>query len=115
MFDLNEQQECELLVQYLELKKYKFTHIHNEMYTKSWSQKRKAKNLGVKSGVPDYLIIVNNQIVFIEMKRAKKGLSKVSDTQKEWIDALNNCQNVEAKVCYGAQEAISFLDEVHEP
>jgi hypothetical protein len=37
---------------------------------------------------------------FLELKRAKKSLSKVSEVQKFWIDELNKINNVEAIVCY---------------
>jgi len=43
-----EAQECETLVDYLELKNLKFSHINNEMRTSSWGQKIKAKKQGVR-------------------------------------------------------------------
>ena len=37
-----------------------FTANPNNTYTKSWSQKRKMKNEGVRQGYPDMTIITNN-------------------------------------------------------
>jgi hypothetical protein len=46
---------------------------------------------------------------FLELKRAKKSLSKVSEAQKFWIDKLNEVENVEACVCYGCEQAINLI------
>ena len=47
--------------------------------------------------------------VCVEMKRAKKSLSRVSDEQIDWIDTINRYGYANAKVCYGAGEAIDFV------
>jgi hypothetical protein len=99
------------LVQYLELKGYKFTAIPNSTYTKSIQQKMKNKRSGLRPGLPDLLVVVPNiGLVFIELKRVKGGV--VSQAQKDWIAALNSCPGVEAVVCKGAQEAIDFLESL---
>lgn len=46
------------------------------------------------------IILKRNSLLFIELKRQKKSLSKVSKEQKEWIKALNDISNVEAVVAY---------------
>lgn len=102
--------ECLALVEYLELKKLKYSHIHHEMFTRSWAQKNKAKRLGVKSGVPDYIICLKDILLFIEMKREKGG--SVSEAQKGWIEELNIFPNVEAHVCNGFEEARKVIDEL---
>lgn len=107
---LTEDEECFLLVEYLEAKRIKFAHIHNEMYTKYWSQKNRAKALGVRPGVPDYMMIVNGKMVFIEMKRKKK--SKVSDHQKIWLEELNKINNVYGFICYGYDEAKEVIESL---
>ena len=112
-----EYDECVKLVQYLCIKKLKFTHVHNEMYTKSWSQKNKAKALGVCPGVPDYMIVIPNDrsedgisyILFIEMKRVKGYV--VSDAQKAWQRALNGVTNVQSYICKGFEEAKEVIDK----
>ena len=107
---LTEYQECVVFVEYLNLKNIKFSHIHQEMWTPSFNQKRKAKCLGVNSGVPDYIICLPNVLLFCEMKRIKKSV--VSPTQKEWIKALNDIGgSVEAIVCKGADEAIEEIEK----
>lgn len=63
-----------------------YTHIANETYTKYWSVKVKNKKLGVKPGVPDYLLVGNKSLMFLEMKRKKGG--KISVEQEKWLDAI---------------------------
>lgn len=103
-----EYEECLALVDFLKLQHLLFTHIPNETFTKSWNQKLKNKAMGVSSGVPDYIVVLPDKILFIEMKRAKKG--RVSPDQEVWIKALNDA-GTPARVCCGAQEAIDFIKE----
>jgi hypothetical protein len=104
-----EDQEQQRVVEYCDLRGYPRFRIPNETFTRSWSQKRKNKSLGVSAGVPDLGVIVNNRLIFIEMKRIK--LSATSTEQKEWIERLN-AANVPARVCKGFDEAKAFIDEV---
>ena len=111
-----EEEEQTTFVQWLGVKKLKFTAIPNSTYTLSWNQKRKNKATGVRKGLPDLLIIIpentrssNGGLIFIEMKRRKGGV--VSPEQKEWIAALNGVMNVEAWVCRGADEAIKTMEK----
>lgn len=111
-----EYQECVTLVHYLTLKNVLHTHIHNEMYTKSWKQKKKAKDLGVSSGFPDYFIFVPKErsktkkaeCLLIEMKRKKGGT--VSKNQKEWLENLATHDELHVAVCKGFDEAKEFCD-----
>lgn len=108
-----EEVECILLVEYLDIllsqsKIVEYSHTAQETYTKSWQQKRKNKRMGVRSGVPDYIIITPTRVLFIEMKRLKGG--RLSLTQKHWIDAINNTCCI-ATVANGFQEAKKFLEE----
>ena len=106
-----EYEECVAFVEYLKLKNLLFTHIAQETYTKSWNQKRKNKAMGVRKGFPDYVIVVKNKLIFIEMKRKKGGV--VSDEQAGWQNALKNISpNVYAEICYGADEAINFVEYI---
>ena len=102
-----EADEQKVFVQWLELMGYKFSRIAQETYTPYWGQKIKNKQLGVRRGLPDLLIIVNNTLVFIEMKRKSGGA--ISEEQQGWCDALNHCDGVTALVCRGADEAIEFI------
>ena len=72
---------------------------------------------GLKKGVPDNFIAEPRgkyNGLFIELKRAKKSLSKKSEEQKRWIKALNE-KGYKAVFCYGAEEAkrevLKYLDK----
>jgi hypothetical protein len=62
------------------------------------------------AGVPDYIVVLpaGRGVMFVELK-AMDG--KPSIPQMEWINALDFCDNVGAKVCYGANEAIAWIEE----
>jgi len=102
------EEQC-ALVQWLELKKLKFTAIPNSTYTSSWNQKMRNKRMGLNPGLPDMLIITKRGLLFVEMKRLKGG--KVSDYQKSWIDSLNECNGITAQVCVGFDEAKKFISK----
>jgi hypothetical protein len=109
----SEYEECKVFVQYLKLKQASkrvllYSHIPNETYTTSWNQKIKNKQMGVVPGIPDYLVITRNKIIFVEMKRVKGN--KSTPAQDVWINTLNSL-GTPAKVCYGADEAIKFVEE----
>jgi VRR-NUC domain len=101
-----EDDEQRTVVRYCAVKGHRLHHSNNEMYTKSWKQKARSKSLGVSSGFPDLLIIVNNKLIAIEMKRVKGGV--VSDNQREWLQALDAC-GIPSYVCRGADEAITVI------
>ena len=110
-----EEQEQMNFVSWLRVHKIKHIHIANERMA-SVVYKKKLKALGTYAGFPDLMIFLPNKILFIEMKRSDKRLSRVSKEQKEWIDFLDiwseNLYSVStAKVCYGASEAIEFVKE----
>ncbi len=116
-----EQEEQENLVFWLEMKGLKFSAIPNGTYNPYVSQQRKNAHAGLRPGLPDLLIIIPENpdqerfapsLLWIEMKRAKKSLSKVSPEQQEWIDRLNGIPNVEAVVCYGCDQAIAHIEEL---
>lgn len=114
------------VVQWLEVNRYRFTAFPHETYTKSWSQKNKNTRMGVKAGVPDLMILLKRgAILFIEMKAPKLKLKNgtwkenwregadsrggVKFYQKEWIEALNDINYVQAEVCYSSEEAIELI------
>jgi Holliday junction resolvase len=67
------------------------------------------QRIGVKSGCPDFVVVLKDKIVFIEMKRQKGGV--VSDDQVEWIAAILSSGGY-AAICKGADEAISYLGKL---
>ncbi|PZM81822.1 hypothetical protein DLH72_04980 [Candidatus Gracilibacteria bacterium] len=111
-----------MLANLLRANNYKFTKNPNETFTKFYNVKRKNKLEGVSAGVPDMMIILKRgSLLFIELKRRKKILksgklstsnSKISKEQIEWIEELNKIPNVEACVCYGADEAWEKVQEL---
>lgn len=103
-----EEVEQRLVVQYLELMGCKFTAIPNSTYTKSWKQKTKNRDQGLRAGFPDLAIIADNQFFCIEMKRSKGGT--VSPEQKSWHEALNRA-DVPTYVCKGFEEAKAVIDK----
>lgn len=103
-----EEEEQIVLVEWLELHNLKFSAIPNSTYTKSWKQKIKNKRMGLRPGLPDLLVIVNDTIVFIELKRRSGGV--VSPEQKEWQENLNRCNDVHSYICKGASAAIAILE-----
>jgi hypothetical protein len=103
-----EYNEQKLVVQYLELKKVKFTAIPNSTYTQSWGQKSMNKAMGVRAGLPDMFLIIKNQPLFLEMKKKKGG--KLSEYQKSWYEAINKA-GIPCYVCNGFEEAKKVIDK----
>lgn len=106
-----------VVVQWLELQGLKFTAIPNSTYTKSWKQKSKNKNTGLRPGFPDLIILIaphqaidgRGRLLALEMKRQKGGV--VSAEQKAWIAALNGLKtpHIDSVVAHGSQEAIEYI------
>lgn len=110
--DPYEYNECCTLADYLDTlqrqrKILRYTHIPNETWTKSWSQKIKNKKQGVRKGFPDYVIVCHYRLVFIEMKRKKGG--EIKPEQQEWIDDLQKL-GFTAVICRGFDEAKIVID-----
>ena len=106
-----EEDEQATFVQWLEAKKIKFTAIPNSTWTHSWSQKVKNKKTGLRPGFPDMVCALPAKgLLFIEMKRRKGGF--VSPEQQQWLDALQALDGVEARACYGCDNAIAFVEEI---
>lgn len=106
-----EKVEVQKLADFLRVRRIPFTHVANERVA-SVAFKKKLASMGVSAGFPDMLIFLPNLIVAIEMKRAKKSLSKVSDKQANWVETINTYDYAKAKVCYGASEAKEWLREL---
>lgn len=92
---------CELLL--LQKKITAFSHIPQETFTKSWGVKRKNTAMGVRSGVPDMLIVYPTKVLFLELKKEKGGV--VSPAQDQWLQALRGTGKVFAAVARGWTEA----------
>jgi len=117
-----ESEEQIALADWLRLNNYLFYKSPSETYTTSWSQKRKNKAEWVTKGFPDITIVLKRRsLLFIELKKqgnilnnGKRWVSswKVSEEQKKWIETLSRVDNIEACVCYGAEEAINLIKKI---
>ena len=104
-----EKDECKTLVAYLRLRNIPHTHISNET-GKGRDAKFmgiRNKQMGVSSGFPDYIIVLKDKLLFIEMKRVKGG--SVSSSQKEWITTLEDAGQL-VFVARGAEAAIKIIE-----
>lgn len=84
-----------------------FWHTNNEWYSKSWKQKKRSKEMGAKSGIPDLFICLDGKLVGIEMKRQKGGV--VSPSQRYWGYILEHA-GVECFVCRGRDHAVETVE-----
>lgn len=109
-----EAEEAKTLVAYLRVHSYKFMHIPSETGHTDEARRRaiRMKQQGTSKGFPDYCIIVKNVLIFIELKRVKKSLSKVSPEQREWLTALAST-GAECAICYGATECIELIELIN--
>ena len=107
--EYDEQKKC---IEYLEILKLKgekilYSATAQSTFTTSYTQKRKNKSMGVRAGVPDLIIIINENLVFIELKRIKKSV--VSPDQLIWINTLKEAGQY-AKICYGFKEFEEYIN-----
>lgn len=111
---LKESEEAKMLVAYLQINGYKFFHAPSETGSSPEARRRavRMKQQGTVRGFPDYTIIVGSKLVFIELKRAKKSLSKVSPEQREWLVALA-ATGAECAIAYGASECIELIESLN--
>lgn len=111
-----EKNEQEVLAAWLDREGYIWCHVPNEIpsvhgkpnYAWMISMRRR----GLKPGIPDVLIFVNQSIplrIAIELKREKGGAT--SDKQKQWIINLREC-GWHAEVCCGLQNAIMTIQNL---
>ena len=111
-----ENQEQRAVVKVLREHKIPFIHVPNEgnrNKVNGWN----LKMLGMSAGFPDLILFSsppkfpNSKGLVIEMKRAKKSISRVSPEQKQWLKTLETNGYI-CMVAYGAAEAIAKLEEL---
>lgn len=119
----DERHEQVLTVRYCQELKIKVNAINPTSY-KPIAMAQRDKAAGLTAGCPDLMLIIpgmysskcETKLIFIEMKKKKGGT--VSDEQKEWIKALNDCIGVTAYIAKGFDEAKGIIDsyiEVNKP
>lgn len=107
----SEEQEQKDLAKWCRARGLLFTHIANEVKDNDPRFGAKLKAMGKSAGVPDMLIFLDDGLLAIELKKAEKKGTKVSDAQKQWIENLNKLSWARAYVCYGAEQAIKLIQE----
>ncbi|MDA3056438.1 VRR-NUC domain-containing protein [Campylobacter sp. CN_NE3] len=103
-----EAEEQLAFISWLRLKNIPFNHTANERKTSVY-QGRFLKRMGVARGFPDLTIFLPKKVLYVELKR-KTG-AKITDEQKKWVTLLDELEYAKAKICYGADEAIKFIQE----
>ena len=109
--------ECQLFHRWLENVDIPHAHIPNESRSSkrdAYIRGQKLRSMGVSKGYWDYDVYIpvldidgkigGYELIKIEMKRAKKSLSTVSEEQKEW-GRKYDLAGIEHYICYGAEEA----------
>lgn len=80
----------------------------------------KARKSGKQKGVSDICVVLKNKVVFIELKRQPRVLkngtfsktrAKPTPEQIEFLDGINESDACVGSVCWGAKEAIKFLEK----
>lgn len=105
-----EKDEGLILVAYLRTHGIRFHHSPNETGGTPEAKRRaiRMKQQGTSPGYPDYTILVNGSLLFVELKR-QRG-STTSPEQKAWVEAINEVDNCQAFICKGAKEAIDIIE-----
>jgi hypothetical protein len=112
-----EDDHTEMVAGYLELlmmqgKVTEYTHTANETWDPGWKQKAKNQAKGVRSGIPDFIIVFPKAVLFLELKRPDGGV--VSKTQKAWRAALE-AAGANYGLAYGYDEAKEVIDSLAYP
>jgi hypothetical protein len=108
-----DQKECVKYLEKLQKQGVKilFSATAQSTFTKSFGIMAKNKALGVRRGVPDLLIIINDTLVFVELKRRTGGT--VSQEQKDWNKALNDAGEY-AYICKGSDKFKTLIQKMLE-
>jgi hypothetical protein len=102
----SEDYECKRFALWLDAHGYMFSHLPLSTPVRGIDRFKtlaRLKSLGVRPGVPDYLIMIGNEPHFIEMKKTSGG--KVSPEQIQWLSRLDH----RAELCTGADAAIAIV------
>lgn len=107
----SENDEAKALHQWLTLKRYKHTHIMNESGAgyKNMRRSMLGRAMGVSRGVPDFMIIAGNRLIFVELKRQQGG--RIAPEQEEWLKALAST-GAACAICKGWKVAADFIEQV---
>ena len=101
-------QWCKLNENRVEALKYIF-HVPNGGY-RNKIEAANLKRQGVKSGVPDLLLLVPNDKYIGLAIEMKVGKNKATENQLRWLKFLKK-QGYKTCICYGAEEGIKVIKE----
>lgn len=108
----SEAEEQEKLFAWCLAKGIEMVHIPNERKCSAFVAGQLLRQ-GLRKGFPDNFIPIARggfHGLFIELKRARKSLSKKSPEQREWVKKLN-AAGYKAVFCYGADDAKKVISE----
>lgn len=108
-FAPSEALECKALVRWMERYKKVFLFSHLPLNTPTLEKYAKQNYvLGVRRGVPDYVLVrySDHRVIFIEMKKRRGAKSVVSREQKVWMRAIGQDNGF---ICYGKDEAMHVI------
>lgn len=124
-FNPTEYEECVTFVEWLRLRGIPHHHCASESQSgnkNAMIRGAKLKRMGQSRGYWDYDIYVPikgitgevdcYELIKIEMKRKKN--SHVSEEQKRW-QKIYEMAGIKCKICYGAGEAIDFVETLYKP
>ena len=112
-----EQKEQKLFVKWLNLKNIFHFAVKNESGTNFNGRGKMIgandASMGKLKGVSDLIVMLDDGILFIEMKRPRKILKNGSKScenllkpeQKQFLDKVNNFKYAKGYACYGFDEA----------
>lgn len=92
-----------------------FAHLVNELKLDrrrgqkpnfAYLNSRKAE--GWKSGIPDYILVTKDRVIFLEMKRLKGSVTRPD--QKEWLTKLDG-KETKTLIAKGADEAMRLIEK----
>lgn len=104
-------EECRTFHQWLQLNHIRHTHVGNESQVGGRAgaiRGARLKAIGQSKGFPDYLILVRNQVIAIEMKRQKGG--RLSKEQADWLQSLQTA-GIDGYIAHGANEAMEIVQQ----
>ena len=84
-----------------------FLHVENEQ-TKQTNQKKR-NLMGFVKGFPDIIIIAENKMLCIELKKQDKT-ARVSADQKRVLQSISELGH-KCAVCYGFDNAVQFISQ----
>jgi len=123
---LSEDQECEEFSIWLDRRKLLYTHVPNGGL-RNPVEASKLKRMGVKPGVPDYLIFepsfcglsicptcideIRHLGIAIEMKRTRGSQADVKPKQLAWLSALRE-KGWLTHVAFGHLDAVRWMESL---